>query len=139
MHAVIDRLLMHISVLTVIEGIVLYLSISIALLAALAFQKALPVKQLTLCRSFHADALQATASKGLAQTPYVAARARFATAILRSKGIDSTNAPLRLTTIGSRFSSTGVNLRPIFLTLGRATPPPWFIGTVCALCPWSRF
>ena len=50
--------------------------------------------------------------------------------------------PLRISALtvieGNRFSSTGVTLRPIFLTFGRATPHPWFIGTVCALCPWSR-
>jgi len=33
--------------------------------------------QLTLCRSLHAEALQATASEGLAQGPYVAAKAGF--------------------------------------------------------------
>jgi len=33
---------------------------------------------LTLCRSLHAEALQAIASEGLAQGPYVAVRAGFA-------------------------------------------------------------
>src|SRR6218665_1805310 len=50
-------------------------------------------QQLTLCRSLHAEALQATASDGLVQGPYVAARVRFEPATLRSKIIDSTNAP----------------------------------------------
>src|SRR6218665_3613031 len=50
-------------------------------------------QQLTLCRSLHAEALQAAASEGLAQGPYVEARAGFEPMILRSKGIDSTNAP----------------------------------------------
>ena len=45
---------------------------------------------MTLRRSLHAEVLQATASEGLAQGPYVAARARFEPAALRSKGIDST-------------------------------------------------
>ena len=34
-------------------------------------------QQLTLCRSLHAEALEATASEGLAQVPYVAASAGF--------------------------------------------------------------
>ena len=42
---------------------------------------------------FHAEAPQATASEGLAQGPYVAARARFETATLWTKGVESTNAP----------------------------------------------
>src|SRR6218665_3382499 len=49
--------------------------------------------QLTLCRSLQTEALQATASEGLAKGPYVAARARFEPTTQRSKGIDSTNAP----------------------------------------------
>ena len=52
-------------------------------------------QRLTLCRSLHAQALQATVSEGLAQEPYVAARARFEPMTLWSKGIDSTNAPPR--------------------------------------------
>ena len=47
--------------------------------------------------SEHAEALQATASEGLAQGPYVAARAGFEPTTLRSKGIDSTNVPPRPT------------------------------------------
>ena len=39
------------------------------------------------------EALQASVSEGLAQGPYVAARAGFEPEILLSKGIDSTNAP----------------------------------------------
>ena len=53
---------------------VLYLSISIALLTAWAFQKRSRPQQLTLCRSLHAETLQATPSEGLAQGPYVADR-----------------------------------------------------------------
>ena len=52
---------------------VLYLSISIALLTACDFQKRSQPQQLTLCRSLHAGALQASVSEGLAQGPYVAA------------------------------------------------------------------
>ena len=44
---------------------VLYLSISIALLTAWAFQKRSRPQQLSLCRSLHAEALQATVSEGL--------------------------------------------------------------------------
>src|SRR6218665_2720418 len=46
---------------------------------------------------FHAKAPQATASKGLAQGPYVAASAGFEPTTLRLKGIDSTKAPPRPT------------------------------------------
>ena len=47
---------------------------------------------------FHAEASQTTVREGLAQGPYVAARARFEPTTLRSKGFDSTYAPPRLTT-----------------------------------------
>src|SRR6218665_1004349 len=50
-------------------------------------------QQLTLCRSLHAEALQAIAGKGLAQGPYMAARAGFEPMTLRSNGVVSTNAP----------------------------------------------
>src|SRR6218665_295299 len=76
-------------------SIVLYLFISIALLTARTFQKRSRPKQLTLCRSLHAETLQATASEGLAQGLYMAARAGFEPATFRSTGIDSTNAPPR--------------------------------------------
>src|SRR6218665_3509577 len=46
---------------------------------------------------FHAEAPQATAGKGLAQGPYVAARAGVEPTTLRLKVIDSTNAPPRPT------------------------------------------
>ena|SRR6218665_1455365 len=42
---------------------------------------------------FLAEAPQATASEGLAQCPYVAARTGFEPATLRTKGVESTNAP----------------------------------------------
>src|SRR6218665_3041991 len=73
--------------------IVLYLSISIALFTASAFHKRPQPQQLTLCRSLHAEALRATASKGLAQGPYMVDRVGFVPTTLRSKGITSTNAP----------------------------------------------
>ena len=57
----------------VLYRIVLYLSISIARLTASAFQKRSQIQQLPLCRSSHAEALQVTASEGLAQGPYAAA------------------------------------------------------------------
>ena len=44
-----------------------------------------------LCREFHAKAPQATASEGLAQGPYVAARAGFEPTTLQTKGDESTN------------------------------------------------
>ena len=46
---------------------------------------------------FHAEAQQATASEELAEGPYVAARAEFEPAILRTKGAEFTNAPPRPT------------------------------------------
>ena len=61
----------------------------------MAVQKRSRPQQLTLCRSLHAEALKATASEGLAQGPCVEARAEFEPTTLRSKGIDSTNAPPR--------------------------------------------
>src|SRR6218665_3867919 len=42
---------------------------------------------------FHAEAPQATASEGLAQGPYVAARAGVEPTTLRSIGVDSANEP----------------------------------------------
>ena len=42
---------------------------------------------------FHAEVPQATVSKGLAQGPYVAARAGVKPTTLQTKGVDSTNAP----------------------------------------------
>jgi len=66
----------------IMNCIVLYLSISIALLTAWAFQKRSRPQQLILCRGLHAKALQTTASEGLAQSPYVADRAGFEPATL---------------------------------------------------------
>src|SRR6218665_3546030 len=56
-------------VCTMYVCILLYLSISIELLTARVFQKRSRPQQLILCRSLHAEALQATASEGLAQGP----------------------------------------------------------------------
>jgi len=42
---------------------------------------------------FHAEAPHATASEGLTQGPYLAARAGFKSTTLRAKGVESTNAP----------------------------------------------
>ena len=63
----------------------------------MSLSEALSTTAMTMCRSSHAEALQATVSEGLAQGPYVAARARFEPTIFRSKGIDATDAPLRST------------------------------------------
>ena len=46
---------------------------------------------------FHAEAPQAIVSEGLAQSPYVAARAGFEPTTLRTKGVETTNAPPRPT------------------------------------------
>ena len=45
----------------------------------------------------HAEAPQATTSEGLAQGPYVAARAGFEPTTLKTKGAESTNEPPRPT------------------------------------------
>ena len=50
-------------------------------------------QQLTLCRSLHAEALEAIVSEGLVEGPYMAARAGFEPTALGSKGVVSTNAP----------------------------------------------
>ena len=50
-------------------------------------------------RELHAEAPQVTASDGLAQGPYVAARAGFKPATLPTKGVESTNEPPRHTTL----------------------------------------
>jgi len=74
-----------------VNCIVLYLSISIALLTALAFQKRSLPQQLTLCLSLHAEVRQSTASEGLAHGLYVADKEGDSnTATIRLKGIDST-------------------------------------------------
>jgi len=44
---------------------------------------------------FHFEASQAIAKEGLAQGPYVAARARFETSTFQTKGVESTNEPPR--------------------------------------------
>src|SRR6218665_4164165 len=63
----------------------------------LGLSEALPIAAIDTVAEFrlHAEALQATASEEIAQCPYVAARVGFEPATLRSKGIDSTNAPPR--------------------------------------------
>ena len=48
--------------------------------------EALPNTALILCRSYHAEALRATASEGLAQGPYMAARVGFEPATLQTQG-----------------------------------------------------
>src|SRR6218665_389539 len=53
----------------VLYCVVLYLSISIALLTAFAFQKRSRPQQLTLCRNLHAEALHATLMKDLPKVP----------------------------------------------------------------------
>src|SRR6218665_2681305 len=58
------------------------------------------LQQLTLCRSLHAGALQATVSEGLAQGPWRGGyRAGFELTTFRSNDIDSTNVPPRPTNI----------------------------------------
>ena len=71
-------------------------AVSIVPLQVHFYSEAIPTQH-GYCAEFHAEAPQATASLGLAQGPYVAARAGFEPTTLRSKGFDSTKAPPRLT------------------------------------------
>ena len=50
-----------------------------------------------MCRSLHAEALQAPVSEGLAQGPYVATRVGFEPANLRTEGTEHTTKPPRPT------------------------------------------
>ena len=60
----------------------------------MSLSEALPTTAIDTVSEFtHAEALQATASEGLAQGPYMAARAGFKPTTFRSKGVVSTNAP----------------------------------------------
>ena|SRR6218665_1243793 len=69
---------------------------------------------------FHTEAPQATVSEGLARGPYMVARAVVELMTLRTKGVDSTNAPhtphndthsikevTKETGLGSQFHSSG--------------------------------
>src|SRR6218665_2744356 len=84
-------------------------AISIAPLQVLYYLEALPTTARILYRSFTPSA-QATAGKGLAQGPYVAAKAGVEPTTLRLKVIVSTKAPSRPTKLvmqatGSMFES----------------------------------
>src|SRR6218665_3992570 len=84
--------------LKIICFIVLYCIVFIHFYGAsnnLSLSEAPRPQQLTLCRSLHAEALQAIAGKGLAQGSYVAARAGVEPTTLRLRVIASTNAPSR--------------------------------------------
>ena|SRR6218665_2383544 len=72
----------HISMLCRLCAHSLIHSISIAPLQDHYNSEALPTTTLILCRSQHIKAPQATASQGLAQGPYVAARSGFDPATL---------------------------------------------------------
>src|SRR6218665_1246787 len=60
---------------------------------SMRLSEALPTTEIDTVGVFSAEVLQATVSEGLAHGPYLAARAGFEPAPLRSKDIDSTNAP----------------------------------------------
>ena len=55
---------------------------------------------------YHSEAQQATVSEGLAQGPYVAARAGIEPMTLRTKDVNFTNAPSRLTRDRTLVEST---------------------------------
>ena len=64
----------------------------------LYYSEALPTIQHGYCIGASRRSAQAIAGKGLAQGPYVAARARVESTTIRLKVIVSTKAPTRLTT-----------------------------------------
>src|SRR6218665_2758391 len=59
---------------------------------------------------FHAEAPQTTASEGLVQGPYFAARAEFKPMTLRTIGVESTNEPPRSTQVLRQCVYVGVSL-----------------------------
>ena len=61
----------------------------------MSLSEALPTTAIDTVSDFYSETLQATVSEGIAQGPYVAARAGFEPTTLRSKGIDSAKAPPR--------------------------------------------
>src|SRR6218665_102764 len=71
-------------------------AISIAPLQVHYYSEALPTQH-GYCVGVSRRMQHATVSEGHAQGPYVAARAGFKPATLRTKGVESTNAPSRLT------------------------------------------
>ena len=60
---------------------------------SMSLSEALLTTAIDTVSEFQAEALQATASEGLAQGPYAMARAGLEPMTLWSKGIDSTNVP----------------------------------------------
>ena|SRR6218665_3679839 len=70
-------------------------AISIASLQVHYYSEVLLLHRTNTVSEFHAEAPQATASQGLAQGPYVAARARFEPTTFRMKGDESTNEAVR--------------------------------------------
>jgi|SRR6218665_155699 len=66
---------------------------------SMSLSEALLTTAIDTVLEFTRETLQATVSEGLAQGPYLAARAGFVPMTLRSKGIDSTNASPRLTCV----------------------------------------
>ena|SRR6218665_2001269 len=92
---------MYVCMLSIVLYIVLYLSISVALLT-----EVLPTTSIYNVSKFTCQsAVQATVSEGLAQFPSMAARAGFEPVTLRSKGVVSTNAPPFPTSIHSFMHS----------------------------------
>ena len=66
---------------------------------------------------FHAEAPQVTASEGLAQGPYMAARAGLKPAILRTKGVESTNEPPHPTNLSKLCSAPYRNYFQILIKI----------------------
>ena len=61
------------------------------------YLETLPTTLLMLCRSLHAEALQATASEGLALSPCVASGVGFEPGTFRTQGTEPTTEPQRHT------------------------------------------
>src|SRR6218665_3326271 len=95
-------------------------AISIAPLQVLYHSEALPTTARILYLSFTPSA-QATAGKGLAQGPYVTARAGVEPTTLRLKVIDSTKAPSRPTLCLYLFMPLTIFVR-VCLSVGLRSP-----------------
>ena len=89
---------------------------------------------------FHAEVLQASASEGLAQGLYVAARAGFEPTTLRSRGIESTNERPRPTHIVCLECKAAIvkHKKPgciSFDALGRSKDPSLLNLMIFTFCP----
>ena len=116
-----------------VKYFVLYLSVSITLLTAWAFQKRSRPQQLTLCWRLHAKAQQATVSEGLVQGPYVVARAGFErmTPVERHRLYQCATTPNTCASTIQHLVPT--QTRPTFLTVSTRQSWPDTFGDVLSV------